>query len=120
MLTKAKRDTRYRKEKVHRDEIAIQNEDDDSGDSERVTETENQEEGRHSNINDGSEEEEKDDQANKKAKASEVAIQFRNIGAIREAHIVCFCDASFRNLKGESSQRAHVIFLNPIRSGGGL
>ena len=55
----------------------------------------------------------------KKAKASEVVIQFRNIGDIREAHIVCFCDASFRNLKGESSQGAHVIFLNPIRSGGG-
>ena len=62
MLANAKRDTKYRKEEVHRDEIAIQNEDDDSDDSERVTETENQEEGRHGNVNDGSEEEEKDDQ----------------------------------------------------------
>ena len=60
MLTNAKRDTRYRKKEVHRDEIAIQNEDNDSDDSERVTETENQEEGRHGNVNDGSEEE--DDQ----------------------------------------------------------
>ena len=62
MLANAKRDTRYRKEEVHRDEIAIQNEDDDSDDSERVTETENQEEGRHGNVNEVSEEEEKDDQ----------------------------------------------------------
>ena len=50
MLANAKRDTRYRKEEVHRDEIAIQNEDDDSDDSERVTETENQEEGRHGDV----------------------------------------------------------------------
>ncbi len=47
----------------------------------------------------------------KKAKAKEVKIQYRNIGILMEAQIICFCDASFRNLKGEGSQGGHIIFL---------
>ncbi len=47
----------------------------------------------------------------KKAKTNEVSIHFRDIGVVQDAQIVCFCDASFRNLKGESSQGGHIIFI---------
>ena len=47
----------------------------------------------------------------RKAKAKEVNIKFNNIGNLNEGEIVCFTDASFRNLKGEGSQGGHIIFL---------
>ena len=47
----------------------------------------------------------------RKAKAKEVNIKFNNIGNLKEGEIVCFTDASFRNLKGEGSQGGHIIFL---------
>ena len=38
----------------------------------------------------------------RKAKAKEVNIKFNNIGNLKEGEIVCFTDASFRNLKGKA------------------
>ena len=47
----------------------------------------------------------------KKLKLENVKLHFRNIGNIPEAEIVTHCDASYRNLKGENSQGAFVMFL---------
>ena len=47
----------------------------------------------------------------RKAKAKEINIKFNNIGNLKQGEIVCFTDASFRNLKGEGSQGGHIIFL---------
>ena len=47
----------------------------------------------------------------KKAKSSDINIQFNNVGNLEHAKIVCYTDASFRNLKGESSQGGHIIFI---------
>ena len=40
-------------------------------------------------------------------KAVNVALHFNNIGNIEEASILCYCDSSFRNFKGENSQGRH-------------
>ena len=47
----------------------------------------------------------------RKAKTNEVKIEFKNIGDLKKGEIICYTDASFRNLKGESSQGGHIIFL---------
>lgn len=47
----------------------------------------------------------------RKAKAKESNIKFNNIGNLKQGEIICFTDASFRNLKGEGSQGGHIIFL---------
>ena len=47
----------------------------------------------------------------RKAKANEVNINFNNIGELHKGEIMCYTDASFRNLKGESSQGGYIIFL---------
>ena len=47
----------------------------------------------------------------RKLKAVNVALHFNDIGNIEEASILCYCDLSFRNLKGENSQGRHIAFL---------
>ena len=40
----------------------------------------------------------------RKLKAVNIALHFNDIGNIEEASMLCYCDSSFRNLKGENSQ----------------
>ena len=47
----------------------------------------------------------------RKLKADNVALHFNDAGSIEEASILCYCDSSFRNLKGENSQGGHILFL---------
>ena len=47
----------------------------------------------------------------RKLKAVSVALHFNDTGNIEEASILCYCDSSFCNLKGESSQGGQIIVL---------
>ena len=40
----------------------------------------------------------------RKLKAVNVALHFNDTGNIEEAHILCYCNSSFHNIKGENSQ----------------
>ena len=46
----------------------------------------------------------------RKLNAVNVALHLYDIGNIEEASILCYCDSSFRNLKGENSQGGHIVF----------
>ena len=48
----------------------------------------------------------------RKAKSNDVFLCFPKSLNIKEAKIICFCDASFANLDGGSSQGGHLIFLS--------
>ena len=47
----------------------------------------------------------------RKAKSNDVFLCFPKSLNIKEAKIICFCDASFANLDGGSSQGGHLIFI---------
>ena len=47
----------------------------------------------------------------KKAKFNDVFLRFPKDLNINEAKLICFCDASFANLTGGSSQGGHLIFV---------
>ena len=44
-------------------------------------------------------------------KAVNVTLHFSDIGNIEEASILCYCDFTFCNLKGENSQGGYIVFL---------